>query len=60
MTFIRDGTFIWHRRVHIYSKFGLILFTTKDLGFFQQTHEENTKWKIPKTTIVNELAPNLE
>ena len=48
------------KKIHIYFKFGLISFTIVDSSFLQQTQEGNTKWKIPKTTIVNEIAPNLE
>ena len=49
-----------NEKIHIFSKFGAILSIIVDFGFLQQTQEGKIKWKIPKNTIVNEIAPNLD
>ena len=49
----------WNEKIHIYSKFGAILFTIVNFSFLRQTRDGNTKWKMRKFTIVDEFAPDL-
>ena len=48
------------KKIHIYSKFGAILFTIVNFSFLRQTQDGNTKWKMLKFTIMDKIAPNLE
>ena len=49
-----------NEKIHIYSQFGAILSIVVDFSFLWQTQDGSTKWKILKSTIVNEITPNLK
>ena len=55
-----DENVAWNEKIHIYSKFGEILFTIVNFSFLRQTRDGNTKLKPLKFTIVDEIASNLQ